>query len=204
MRLLDCMQTSHPALAHLFGDELFDAFALDYIRAQPPRSWTLAQLGAGFAEHLQATRPGQDDWERLIVELAQLERAFVETYDGPGAEDRRLLAAEEMPEQPSQQWLTTRLQPVPCLRLMRSGFPIGSYLLAVRAGEQPPPPRAQESFLVLWRRNWVVSIAELDAGSYQALNLLSAGRTLAELAQPQAWQRLKEWAALGLFMGAAP
>lgn len=202
-RLLDCMRESHPALCHLLGEELFDAFALDYIRKQPPSSWTLARLGEGFAEHLQATRPEQAAWETLIVELAHLERAFVETYDGPGAEGRRLLRPEEMPAQPSPQWLDAKLQPVPCLRLMRSHFPIGAYLQSVRAGEQPPPPRAQKSCLVLSRSNWVVRISELDAEPYAALERIAQGQTLSELQQPQAWQWLVQWTALGLFMDVA-
>ncbi|MDQ3739933.1 MAG: DNA-binding domain-containing protein, partial [Actinomycetota bacterium] len=72
-RLLEVMRVAHPALRHLLGEELFDAFALDYLRARPSRSYTLLRLGAGFAAHLAATREPDDAWADLVIDVARVE-----------------------------------------------------------------------------------------------------------------------------------
>jgi hypothetical protein len=168
LRLLDCLRSSHPALRELLGEELFDAFALDYLRACPPHGYTLGRLGAGFAEHLDRTRPADAEWATLIVELARVERAFAEVYDGPGVEGERILGPDALPRESDPWWLQARLEPVPCLRLLHSRFPVGAYLSAVRAGEQPATPRARESFIALCRTNWVVTVTELGARGHGA------------------------------------
>lgn len=206
-RLLDCLRASHPALRELLGEELFDAFALDYLRAHPPRARTLQRLGAGFADHLDSTRPADAEWGRLIVEVARIERALAEVYDGPGVEGERILRPDALPRGPRPSWSRVRLQPAPCLRLMRSRFPVGPYLRAVRRGERPALPRAgqgQESFLALCRVNWIVTITDLSAPEYAALRELASGRALGELDEPRVWGWLGGWAAAGFWRGVRP
>ncbi len=204
LRLLDCLRSSHPALRELLGDELFDAFALDYLRACPSHSYTLGQLGAGFAEHLDRTRPADAEWATLIVELACVERAFAEIYDGPGVEGERILTPDALAREPAAWWLQARLEPVPCLRSMRSSFPVGSYLSAVRGGEHPAMPSARESFIALCRTNWVVTVTELGDREHDALAHLMAGQPLGDLedlGEQQAWEWLRDWAAAGFLRG---
>jgi hypothetical protein len=201
LRLLDCLRSSHPALRELLGEELFDAFALDYLRVCPPHSYTLGELGSGFAHHLDRTRPADAEWATLIVELARVERAFAEVYDGPGVEGERIIGLDALACKPAAWWLQARLEPVPCLRLMRSRFPVGSYLSAVRGGGQPATPRARESFIALCRANWVVTVTELGAHEHDALRQLVAGRALGDLDERQAWEWLRGWVAAGFLRG---
>jgi hypothetical protein len=203
LRLLECLRACHPALRELLGGELFDAFAFDYLRAHPPRGWTLAQLGGGFAGHLDRTRPAEGEWETLIVELARLERAFAEVYDGPGVEGEQILRPDALPHEPDPWWLGARLEAVPCLRLMRSRFPVGPYLRAVRAGGHPVAPPARESFLALSRTNWVVTVTDLGAREHAALEAVTGGRPPGELAEPRAWEWLRGWVAAGFLRGLA-
>jgi hypothetical protein len=63
-RLVDCLRRTHPGLRHVLGDEVFDAFALDYLAAYPSRSYTLGRLGANWSAHLEATRPDPDSPQR--------------------------------------------------------------------------------------------------------------------------------------------
>lgn len=203
-RLLECLRDAHPGLRELLGDELFDAFALDYIEARPPRSWTLADLGASFADHLERSRPQQAGWELLIVDLARLERAFVEVYDAQGAEGQTLLTPQELAMRPTAFWLQAKLSTVPCLRLMRFSHEVGSYLCAVRSGGKPPRPPAKESFVALCRKDWAVSITELDAEQYVALRRVQGGARLGDVRHPQAMSWLSGWAQAGLFTRGLP
>ena len=210
-RLAGCLRDSYPGLRHALGDELFDDFALDYVSAQPSRSYTLAALGEGWPAHLEATRPDRDApaaererWPDFLVDLARLERTFFEVYDGPGTEGERLPAAADLPAEPDEDATVT---PVACLRLETARFPVGPYLVAVRRGEDPPLPAPAASFMAVSRRDWVVTITELDAAGHALLRELLAGATLARaaltagVAVPHAWERLREWADHGLIAG---
>src|SRR6266508_5931262 len=98
LRLLECVRALHPALRHALTEELFDEFALDYLRARPSRSYTLFRLTEGFADHLEATRPdGGEAWPDFVIDLARLERTFLEVYEGPGVEDEPLVSAADLP-----------------------------------------------------------------------------------------------------------
>ncbi len=207
-RLAGCLRDSYPGLRHALGDELFEDFALDYVSAQPSRSYTLAALGAGWPTHLEATRPDRDAppaererWPDFLVDLARLERTFFEVYDGPGTEGERLPAAADLPPE------VATVTPVACLRLETARFPVGPYLVAVRRGEDPQLPAPAASFMAVSRRDWVVTITELDAAGHALLRELLAGATLARaaltagVAVPDALKRLREWADHGLIAG---
>ncbi|HEX8065804.1 MAG TPA: DNA-binding domain-containing protein [Thermoleophilaceae bacterium] len=180
LRLLEAMRASYPGLRHLLGHDLFDEFALDYLVAHPSRSYTLLRLGEGFPAHLEATRPAPDeaggDWPELVVDLARLERAFAEVYDGPGVEGEWLPAAGDLPDHPGDP--RAAAEPVPCLRPMRFSFPVAPYLEAVRRGGDPPLPEPGESFLALCRRDYVVTMTPLDARQHAALERLVRGEPL--------------------------
>src|SRR5262249_43068317 len=42
-RLLECLREEYPTLVHALGREVFDEFAVGYLRAYPSRSYTLHQ-----------------------------------------------------------------------------------------------------------------------------------------------------------------
>lgn len=214
LRLRDALRASYPGLRHMLGDELFDGFALDYVRARPSRSWSLLQLGEGLAGHLAATRPDADGpdeaWPDLMIDLAQLERTFTEVYEGPGAEGEWLPAADDLPAHPDVAWLAATVAPVPCLRLARSSFPAGPYLSAVRRGEKPPLPEPAESFVAVSRRDYSVTLTSLDAAQHALLAALLGGARLAAAAaaagldDAEAWRLVRRWADAGFFQALSP
>jgi hypothetical protein len=80
-RLHDALADDYPKLRTALGDDRFHAIADGYFRHHPPRSFTLRDAGALLAEHLQGN-PLAPSW---ATELAALERARVEVFDGPDA-----------------------------------------------------------------------------------------------------------------------
>ena len=133
LRLVGCLRETYPALRHALGEEVFEAFALDYLDAHPPRGYTLNALGAHWPEHLEATRPDGEGWPDFLIDLARLERTFAEVYDGDG--ERVVL---------------------------RTRYPVAGYVAAVRRGDDPPLPAAKPSVVAVDRRDWVVTLSELD------------------------------------------
>ncbi|HWF75215.1 MAG TPA: DNA-binding domain-containing protein [Solirubrobacteraceae bacterium] len=214
MRLLEVMRVTYPGLRHMLGNELFDDFALDYLQARPSRSYTLHDLGAAFADHLAATRPDADGvpeaWTSMVIDLARLERTFAEVYDAPGAEGERLPAGADLPSGPGLRWLEATVEPVRCLRLLRSSFPAGEYLSAVRRGDEPPEPVPAASFLAVSRRHYVVTLTPLETRSYRLLSDLVGGARVGAAAaaagidRADSWRLVRNWADSGFFRSLAP
>lgn len=196
LRLLECLRSMHPALRHALGDAVFEAFALDYLAAGPSRSYTLHQLNAGFAGHLEASRPevaeGEQPWPEFLVDLARLERSFMEVFDGPGTEGAGH-TRPELPRRPRHDGRRMAFVANPSLRLHSSRYPVGRYLNDVREGRNPSLPQPQRSHLALFRREFRVRQIALTGPGYRALGLLAAGRTVACAADETGQDAMTVW-----------
>ena len=76
-RLRNCMSQQFSALEHALGEDIFSAFADDYLASKPSYNYNLALLGKHFPEFLEANRPDanedkKEDWIDFIIELASL------------------------------------------------------------------------------------------------------------------------------------
>ncbi|MEX2176231.1 MAG: DNA-binding domain-containing protein [Pirellulaceae bacterium] len=175
-RLLEVLRELFPCLRFALGDELFDPFAREYLQAHPPQSYTLHHLADHFPGWLHTTRPAEQGWADFVVDLARLEQAIDQVFDGPGPEESPPFALPEA--------LTAdhdlRLRLVPGFRLLKFEYPVSSYYTAWKAGEQPGWPAADEQFVALLRRDYVVRRYELSAAECALLGQLAAGRTLHE------------------------
>lgn len=209
-RLLGCLAAHYPVARHLLGADLFDGFARDYLEARPSRSYTLEALGAGFAEHLAATRPDvaggeREPWIDLLFDVVRFERAFTEAHAAAGAESAGPPPAA--PEPRDGGWADTVVSTVECLRLLRAGFPVHTFAVAVRAHHDPPLPPPGEVRLVLSRTDFVVTVTELDEPRFRLLEGLRGGTPLgragvdAGLAPRETAACVRTWLAERLIVG---
>lgn len=216
-RLIECLADSFPALKRAFGDELFDGFALDYLRRYPSRSYTLARLGERFPRFLQETRPDRDpaapptefppvDWPDLVIDLATLECAIEDVFDGPGIEGEPGLRLDDLLQIPTERRTDIRLRTAPCFRLLGFRYPINEYYTALRSGREPveiPRPEPAESFLALTRHDFVVRRHDLSRVQFELLEALERGEpvrmaiaraaTICELEDEAFAARLRDW-----------
>jgi hypothetical protein len=215
-RLLECLRSQFPILAQALGEELFDQFSLSYLQRRPSQSYTLGRLGEHFVGYLQETRPAnteESSWPDFLIDLARLEWEFDQVFDGPGVEDQPLLGAAEIQAVPPERWLSARLIPVPCLRLLALRYPVHEYYRALRRHEEPNPPLPAETHLAITRRDYIVRYFPLSEPQFRLLDALAAGATLGEALQGlatdgvglddlasnlHAWFRF--WTAEGLFL----
>ncbi len=181
-RLLECFRAEYACLRHALGDELFEKFVIAYLHEHPPRSYTLHQLAADFPRYLAGSRPTADpvtgvreDWPDFLIDLAHLERAFVETYDGPGVEGRALLCGEQLRRLDDEQLAAVRVTTVPCLRLLPFRYPVPAYFRQLRRGQQPAVPQPADTYLAITRRDFRVQFYELHAATYRFLESLTQG-----------------------------
>jgi len=187
-RLLQCFQSMFPGLLHALGEELLNAFAIDYLQQHPSQSYTLDQLADAFPQHLAQTRPDADaatgareGWPDFIIDLTWLEWAFLKVYDGPGVEGQPTPDAQDLLALTDEQLLAARPTPAPCLRLFTFRYPVHSYWRAVRRGEQPQLPAPNECCIAMTRRNYRVVLHELPAPQYALLQALDGQHTIGQI-----------------------
>jgi len=212
-RLLECLRTIYPALTNTLGEELFNEFAFGYLQEYPSRSYTLEHLGTHFAKYLDETRPAKEpddegpSWPDFLVDLARLEWIVAEVFDGPGAESGLLLDADQLRDVAPDAWPHARLKTVPCLRLIKTRFPLSEFYMAARnkrdSEEGPAPPAPRDSYQAITRINFVVRRFDLSRVQYELLAALIDGETvgealmcaakLAECDDEQLAQNLQSW-----------
>ncbi|HEX6097251.1 MAG TPA: DNA-binding domain-containing protein [Thermoanaerobaculia bacterium] len=162
LRLLECMRTDFPALRSFTGDAVFDAFARAYIISRPPASRSLSDLGAGFPQFLEETKPNAVSGELralldLPPDLARLERARAEVHRAPGTERDGSWVEAFSPLAVFEE----TIQAAPCLRLLELRFPLVAFLKASDRGERPAAPAPLPSHVAVGRSNYRIHIEEL-------------------------------------------
>jgi hypothetical protein len=204
-RLLECLGDSFPVVKRVLGAEVFDGFAFDYLQSYPSRSYTLDRLAESFPRFLAETRPdappadgtaAAPGFADFLIDLATLELAIAQVFDGPGSEGEPLLAPGGLPA--ADRFAAARLLPVACLRLLRFSHPVNAFYSAMRAratppaapttpaspgspadgedaGELPPLPAPGREHLALSRSDFVVRRYVLDALENDLLAALLAG-----------------------------
>ena len=220
-RLTECLCEEFPALLHALDDETFAAFAVGYLEAVPPQSYTLANLGARFAEFLAKMIPHDEaraeaEWGLFLVELARLERLYSEVFDGPGDEGERGLTIEKIKAIPPVQWENMRFVPLNSLRLIELAFPAHEYVSAVRKGLKPELPQSQPTWLLVWRHQFIVRRKAITRREYLMLRVLSQDGTLgdalsvvsrasgeSELSEQELSGWFSSWTRAGIFRGVA-
>lgn len=220
-RLLECLQEEYSVLAAALSADLFDRFAVSYLCAYPSKSYTLGKLGARFPEFLSETRPNRDpgaggtpDWPEFMIDLARLERAVNEVFDGPGTEGASLLSAAALQAIPPEHWPETRLVCAPSLRLLALDYPVNDYFTAMRRRENPPVPESCPSYLAVTRRDYRVHRFPLERPAHTLLEALlrrePIGQAVARAAAeselpdeqlaPRIGQWFQTWSAEGFFL----
>lgn len=219
LRLRSCMREQFPALSHALGGQLFDDFCDEYLRAYPPTSHTLFDLGARFAAYLEEARPDRDEaadrretWIDFMVDLARFERALFVLFDAPGHEERPFADAD-CPDE--------RLRLQPAVRLGDFRFPVARYYYEVRDGRDPQLPPLQRAPVALVRKDYRTHTFPLTTVQHEFLTAMLEGEDIhgaiavaartARQAPERVYQSWREsgstrerWLAAGFFIDAGP
>lgn len=197
-RLIECLGDQFPALRTFLGDDVFQGFALAYLRQYPSQSYTLGRLADRFVDFLERTRleqfgtstdqdTGPPPWSLFLVDLARLEHAIDQVFDGPGVERDPPDLRSSLSGIASSDWPRVQLVPVCCLRILEFAYPVNDFYTAYRQGRPLELPAAEPSYLALSRRDFVVRRYSLSRTQYLLLEQLTAGRSievaLAEVAE---------------------
>ncbi|MDQ2772814.1 MAG: DNA-binding domain-containing protein, partial [Bacteroidota bacterium] len=163
------------ALEYALGEDLFRAFADDYLASHPSTHYNLAELGRRFPAYLQANRPDaqqaeKEDWIDFVIELATFEYDLSELFDRPAEEGYRLAAMSDADDE---------IELVPTGTLFRFQFPVNTFYTQFKKGEGPELPFAAPSYCVVLRHDYRLAVYELQPDHYEFLGLLAQGMTVA-------------------------
>jgi hypothetical protein len=203
-RLLDILRDEHPALVACLGEHAFRALVAEYLEARPSEHPSVRNVGERLPAYV-AEHAGGRAW---LGELAALERARVELFDGPDAEPLRL---DELRALPPEAFAALPLPLIPCLRVLPIAWAVDEVWAAADAGleegaaPEPPAPLEEEAALLVWREDIAVYHRRLEPLERAALARVAAGAPFgvvcdlvaAELpldeAGPAAFQMLARW-----------
>lgn len=191
LRLLECMREFFPCLTDALGQESFDEFAAGYLQRHPPESYTLHRLADCFVHFLVESQPAQDaSWAGFVVDLARLELAIEQVFDGAGPEDNPWPddpgPVGERAVVPVANWAVealsehTRLIPAAGLTLLEFQWPVSSYYSQWKQRKNAQWPALARQCVALVRRDYVVRRHELSPIMYQLLMLLIQGLPVGE------------------------
>lgn len=193
-RLLECLRAQYPAVRQAAGDEAFDGLAFGYLVEHPSRRYTISSLGDSFETYLAATRPprsgepesGEPDFADFLIDLARLEHAYSDVFDGPGPERSRSLGVEDFAGLSPETFADAQLRLHDCVRLRDFQFPVHEYATAVRRGLEPVPLPPRDVCLVITRRDYIVRRYEITRPQFRLLSAIEQNQTIGE-ALSQMW-----------------
>jgi hypothetical protein len=201
-RLITAVSEDYPTLNAVLGSKRFDALILAYLGEHPSTSWTLRDLGAKLPAFLAAHPEWGGRRHRLAVDVANLELAYVDAFDGKHLDP---LTTEEAQVIGAGSQLSLQ----PHLQLLELAYPVDNLVLAVKretpevdivssaatqrnAGESAkiPPIKREAVFLAVHRYDDSVYYRRLEKETFLLLRGLRAGSSVA-VAASQAFAKSK-------------
>jgi hypothetical protein len=191
-RILGALAEDFPALRSVIGSRAFDAMSVAYLTAHPSRSFTLRNLGAQLIEWLAINPHFAGRRADLALDVARIEWAFVEAFDGAEHEP---LTIDQIATLDGRSYLGLQ----PHLQLVELVYPIDDLVLNLHKHEKRQTTEAglqhdednhapaklgqlrrKPTFLAAHRVDYSVYYLRLKRGEFHTLCAIRAGQPLAE------------------------
>jgi hypothetical protein len=191
-RVLGALAEDFPALRSVIGARAFEAMSVAYLSDHPSRSFSLRNLGAHLSQWLAKNPHFAGRRARLAEDVARMEWAFVEAFDGAEHDPLTL-------EQISTLDGNSHLSLQPHLQLIALDFPVDDLVLNLHKHEKRqtseagvrheddehapaklPPLRRKPTWLAAHRVDFSVYYLGLKRGEFETLVAIRAGMPLAQ------------------------
>jgi hypothetical protein len=174
-RLHDALAEDYPKLRAALGDERFAAITAPYLRAHPPRSFTLRDAGLALAAYLRDSALAPP-W---AADLAALERARVEVFDGPDAEPLAhagVVALEARLPELVVVW-------VPSSAVVPLAWAVDDLWSALEDDQPAFEPAREARVVLVWRRDLSVLHRTLEPDEAELARAVAIGTPFAEVCE---------------------
>jgi hypothetical protein len=176
LRHVASLAEDFPTVRRVVGDAPFDALLRGYLRAYPPRGWSLQRLGADMPAFTASLAPRNHG--ALAHDAALLDWAFMEVFDAADAPplDLRVVAAA-----PPDAWPRARIAFLPALRHVATAHPVHALREAVKTGKACELPTPAPTTAIVWRdAAHFLHAAAVDAIAAELMLALQSGQGLGE------------------------
>ncbi|WP_437682480.1 HvfC/BufC family peptide modification chaperone [Sorangium sp. So ce131] len=178
VRHTDALLEDHPGLAHVLGEDGFDAFARAYLAAHPPARFSLRDLGAHIADFASVYSGFPPALRDLARDMARYELALVDVFDGAAPPP---LDPAKVTGMPDEGWTTARLVLHPLLALMELRYPVHLLRSELRQGKKPALPEPRPVHLAVFRAaDLTIRCEALEPPAFALLQALGRGAPLAD------------------------
>ena len=213
LRLIDVIGNDHERLRAYLGEERFRAMARAYIASHPSHHPNARWFAHRRPEFLKSSEPYSG--EPVLGELAELERALNDAFDGA---DAKVLRMADLAAIPAERWGELTFKCHPTATSFEAFTNVAAIWSALKAGKEPPPPiLAREPARILaWRNDRTSLFRVLGAEEAMMWAETAKGATFSELCQllaayddprgapVRAAGLLKGWLDAGLLSEAVP
>jgi hypothetical protein len=191
-RILGALAEDFPALRSVIGARAFEAMSVAYLSEYPSRSFSLRNLGSHLGEWLKRNPHFAGRRASLAEDVARIEWAFVEAFDGA---EREALTLEQISTLDGD----SRLSLQPHLRMVALDFPVDELVLDLHKNEKRqtseagvrhedgegapaklPPLRRKATWLAAHRVDFSVYYLRLRRGEFLTLAAIQAGVPLGQ------------------------
>ncbi|AKV00070.1 hypothetical protein AKJ09_06733 [Labilithrix luteola] len=171
-RLRDVLREDYPKLRACLGDDAFDDLARAYLSACPPTRASVRDVSEKLPGFIEGSQRGPAS--AGLSELAALERALIEVFDGP---DTRVLELERLRGMSAQDLVTLPLSFVPNHIVLRVDHDVDRLWRAIELGSAESAICEKQTTVLIWRKDLVSCFRAVDALEASALDLALAGET---------------------------
>lgn len=189
-RVIGAAAEDFPGLLAVLGEEKFDKLVLAYLKENPSTSFTLRNLGAKLPHWLESHSEFAPRRHDLLVDVAKLEWAYIESFDGASFSPLSELDISSLTAE-------SHLSLQPHLQLLDLRYPVDKLILAVHretpsAGvasnaasehkhkslKKLPVMRRSTIHLVIHRFENEVYYRRIDHEAFLLLSAIQAGATI--------------------------
>ncbi len=176
-RLFDVLADDYPKLRAALDDDRFGELVRRYLRVHPPRSFTLRDLGLDLPAFLATGAVDAPPW---AADLARLERARIEVFDGPDAAHltRDTVASGAPEDLPS-----LRLRWMPASTVVTIAWAVDELWSAIEDGLAVTEPAPAARTVLVWRKAVAVLHRTLDDDEAALADAIAAGVGFAEVCE---------------------
>lgn len=178
LRLLACLKADYPALLRLLGEPLFEFFARAYLTQHPSQSFSLYDLGDGFARFLRrsqsaAQKAASDGTLSFPIDLARIEQALAASQRASGLEGEVCEAID-----PLHLLLGggMNIELPATTRLVLAHYPLSAFQPWLNGDTASEPPEKHTAYIAIKRQRYRVSCEALTDWQFYFLAAARHGK----------------------------